>query len=222
MRYLDNMTPQEIDTLALKGMTAPRTAGERAHSAQCKGTPRYYDGALGYEAMKCDVCGYEQDLNAEANAKATAEREANKVGRFHIKEGHTVIHKDEHGESQGIADSDAMLSSNRIKVSFTSGPRLGECRWIPLEQITAIAPLPQGNEAQHSREDEAYAIAYDIDRGRGNKLAELLDERDKLKTHADKLAEALRDVVNKTPHVSWNDIQENAKALLAAYESEAQ
>ncbi len=30
MRQIDNMTPQEIDTLALKGMTAPRTASERA------------------------------------------------------------------------------------------------------------------------------------------------------------------------------------------------
>jgi hypothetical protein len=44
------------------------------HSPFCAGTPRYYDGALGYEAVKCDVCGYELDLNAEANAKATAER----------------------------------------------------------------------------------------------------------------------------------------------------
>ncbi len=29
MRQIDNMTPQELDTLALKGMTAPRTASER-------------------------------------------------------------------------------------------------------------------------------------------------------------------------------------------------
>ncbi len=29
MRQIDNMTPQELDVLALKGMTAPRTASER-------------------------------------------------------------------------------------------------------------------------------------------------------------------------------------------------
>jgi hypothetical protein len=49
---------------------------EETHSPTCKGELRYYDGCLGYEAMRCDVCGFEQDLNAEANAKATAEREA--------------------------------------------------------------------------------------------------------------------------------------------------
>jgi len=48
--------------------------GETPHSPNCKGTPRYYDGLLGYEAMRCDVCGFEQDLNAEANAKATSGR----------------------------------------------------------------------------------------------------------------------------------------------------
>ncbi len=32
MRQIDNMTPQELDTLTLKGMTAPRTAGEAQHS----------------------------------------------------------------------------------------------------------------------------------------------------------------------------------------------
>src|SRR5438477_11794374 len=44
-------------------------------SAGCKGTLRYYDGCLGYEALRCDACAYELDLNAEANAKATTERE---------------------------------------------------------------------------------------------------------------------------------------------------
>ncbi len=34
MRFIDNMTPQEIETLALKGMTAPRTASERGNKAQ--------------------------------------------------------------------------------------------------------------------------------------------------------------------------------------------
>jgi hypothetical protein len=40
------------------------------------GLLHYYDGCLGYEALRCDCCDYELDLNAEANAKATAEREA--------------------------------------------------------------------------------------------------------------------------------------------------
>lgn len=31
------------------------------------GQLRYYDGCLGYEAARCDVCGYERDLNAKAN-----------------------------------------------------------------------------------------------------------------------------------------------------------
>lgn len=44
--------------------------------AGCTGTLRYYDGCLGYEALRCDACAYELDLNAEANAKATAERTA--------------------------------------------------------------------------------------------------------------------------------------------------
>lgn len=42
----------------------------------CDGPLRFYDGCLGYEGARCDLCGYERDLNAEANAKATAEREA--------------------------------------------------------------------------------------------------------------------------------------------------
>jgi hypothetical protein len=95
MRAIDNYTPEQIDMLKLKGMLSDTgtptlhhencEACERAakeqlkgmtadHSPTCKGTPHYYDGALGYEAMRCDVCGYELDLNAEANAKATAER----------------------------------------------------------------------------------------------------------------------------------------------------
>ncbi len=32
MRAIDNMTPQEIEILQLKGMTSPRTAGERRHA----------------------------------------------------------------------------------------------------------------------------------------------------------------------------------------------
>ncbi len=34
MRQIDNMTPNELDTLALKGMTAPCTASERPAPAQ--------------------------------------------------------------------------------------------------------------------------------------------------------------------------------------------
>lgn len=30
----------------------------------------YYDGALGYEGARCMKCGYEYDLNLEANAQA--------------------------------------------------------------------------------------------------------------------------------------------------------
>lgn len=43
---------------------------------KCNGKLYYYDGCLGYEALRCRSCDYELDLNAEANAKATAEREA--------------------------------------------------------------------------------------------------------------------------------------------------
>ncbi len=34
MRQIDNMTPREIDTLALKGMTSPRTASEKNEIAR--------------------------------------------------------------------------------------------------------------------------------------------------------------------------------------------
>jgi len=47
----------------------------------CKTALRFYDGYLGYEALRCDGCGYELDLNAEANAKATAEREKQERAR---------------------------------------------------------------------------------------------------------------------------------------------
>ncbi len=40
MRQIDNMTPQEIETLSVKGMTAPRTASERN-----KAQPRKADAA---------------------------------------------------------------------------------------------------------------------------------------------------------------------------------
>ncbi len=43
MRQIDQMTPQELDTLALKGMTAPRTASERP--APNKAQPRKADAA---------------------------------------------------------------------------------------------------------------------------------------------------------------------------------
>jgi len=37
---------------------------------QChKSKLRYYDGCLGYEAARCYGCGFEIDLNAEANAR---------------------------------------------------------------------------------------------------------------------------------------------------------
>lgn len=59
------------------------------------------------------------------------------IGRFAIKEGHAVIHEDRHGKSNGVADSDAMMSSNRIKVSFISGIRAGECLWVPLDEVSS-------------------------------------------------------------------------------------
>ncbi len=39
MRQIDNMTPQELDTLALKGMTAPRTASERPAPNKAQHSP---------------------------------------------------------------------------------------------------------------------------------------------------------------------------------------
>ncbi len=63
-------------------------------------------------------------------------------GRYHIKEGDSVIHEDQHGQSEGVADSNAMASSNRIKVSFTSGPRKGECRWVLLENVICCPENP--------------------------------------------------------------------------------
>lgn len=48
---------------------------EKQPCPQCGGLLYYYDGALGYEALKCRGCDYELDLNAAANARATAERE---------------------------------------------------------------------------------------------------------------------------------------------------
>lgn len=57
------------------------------------------------------------------------------AGRYSIAEGEYVQHQDSCGISYGRADSPAMMSSNRIKVDFTLGPRRGECRWVPLEQV---------------------------------------------------------------------------------------
>ncbi len=53
MRYLDNMTPQEIETLALKGMTAPRTASERA---QCDHNEMVRDPVGKYGYWMCAKC----------------------------------------------------------------------------------------------------------------------------------------------------------------------
>jgi DNA-directed RNA polymerase subunit M/transcription elongation factor TFIIS len=57
-------------------------AGEQPEKCpNCNRILHYYDGCLGYEAMRCNNCGYERDLNAAANAKATAERKASEKTR---------------------------------------------------------------------------------------------------------------------------------------------
>ncbi len=81
------------------------------------------------------------------------------------------------------------------------------------------APRTASERAQ-ARVDEAYAISYNVDRGDGSKLAALLDERDKLKAHADKLAGALRNALNMIDPFVWDKSKE--AAILAAYEESKQ
>lgn len=51
-----------------------------------------------------------------------------------IKEGNEIIHEDKFGQSAGIAWSDQI--GDRIKINFSSGRRAGECRWIPLSEVS--------------------------------------------------------------------------------------
>lgn len=52
--------------------TKPTTAAAApeaplGHCPKCNKPLHYYDGALGYEAARCETCNFERDLNAEAN-----------------------------------------------------------------------------------------------------------------------------------------------------------
>jgi DNA-directed RNA polymerase subunit M/transcription elongation factor TFIIS len=55
----------------------------------CNTELKYYNGCLGYEALRCYECGYELDLNAEANAKATQARLNDEDEHFHSWEVYT-------------------------------------------------------------------------------------------------------------------------------------
>jgi len=54
------------------------SAAKLGDCPKCGQPLRYYDGALGYEAARCEPCNYERDLNAAANSK-TAENFAEQV-----------------------------------------------------------------------------------------------------------------------------------------------
>lgn len=110
-----------------------------------------------------------------------------KPGRYAINEGNFVIHQDQHGQSEGVADSDAMMSSDRIKVSFTSGPRKGECRWVPLQDVSV------NQQAQDEKTLETLIIhARDDLKLAESKAAELYyfhtaDDCNNLRTEIEKL-----------------------------------
>lgn len=78
--------------------------------------------------------GFGRTKSPLVNKTATVqEQRGNTLSEIH--EGERVTHTDKHGTSLGVADSDGMPSSNRIKISFDSGIRKGECRWVPLNEV---------------------------------------------------------------------------------------
>jgi hypothetical protein len=91
--------------------------------------------------------------------------------RTQIKAGDKVIHTDGFGTSAGVADSDEMSSRGEIKVSFTFGPRKGECRWMPLAEVRSVMcfePIPAEYPKNFDNADEESDVAiFDPTRPRG-------------------------------------------------------
>jgi hypothetical protein len=175
---------------------------QQQHSPECKGTLHYYDGCLGYEAMRCDVCGYELDLNAEANAKATAEREA-------AEQRDTAQPLSEAYDIKNVYFRNLLTVavgtiSNQTGESFDSATLRGKC---------ADEILRRFNETKSQLD------AYSIELAKTHTHAERLAEA--LKLMRRELATCARDCMTEAKAMRWTDDNAadiSAREALAAWE----